>query len=170
MSALFERPSPETDRFDSINGGIDFLGMRQVNLAMLQDELIPGINNATADFGNFCLGAWIPWKFFQLCRREDFVRSKYIAFREAMEVAIAYTTRDGSPADAKFERPRNRMGIEHEPPLPGPLTFQAARRTNATSLYAAPLYGPALRYLGFLQATDALAIDRTSTRIPLDER
>ena len=28
----------------------------------------------------------------------------------------------------------------------------AARRTNATSLYAAPLYGPALRYLGLLQA------------------
>ena len=106
------------------NGGdIDFLGMRQVNLAMLQDELIPGINNATADLGTFFLGAWIPWKFRQLCRKDDFMLSNYTAFRDAMEVAMAYTTRDGSPAEVRFERSRTRMGTDHEPPLPGPLTF-----------------------------------------------
>jgi hypothetical protein len=166
MSALFEKPFL-TDRFESHGGGIDFLGMRQVNLAMLQDELIPGINNATADLGTFCLGAWIPWKFRQLCRKEDFVLSKYAAFRDAMEVAMAYTTRDSSPAEKEFGRPRIRMGIQHQPALPGPLTFRAAKRTNATSIYAAPLYGPALRYLGLLLRTDAVATDGTSTRIPL---
>src|SRR5262245_4182027 len=166
MSALFEKPFL-TDRFDSRGGGIDFLGMRQVNLAMLQEELIPGINNATADLGTFCLGAWIPWKFRQLCGRDDFVLSKYTAFREAMEVGMAYTTRDHSPAEQRFGRPSRRLGTDHEPPLPGPLTFKRAQRTNATSLYAAPNYGPSLRYLGLLQATDALATDGTSTKIPL---
>jgi hypothetical protein len=166
MSALFEKPFL-TARFDSRGGGIDFLGMRQVNLAMLQDELIPGINNTTADLGTFCLGAWIPWKFRQLCQKDDFALSKYAAFRDAMEVAIAFTTRDDSPAEEEFGRPRTRMGIQHEPTLPGPLTFKAAQRTKATSLYAAPLYGPSLRYLGLLQATDAVATDGTSTRIPL---
>src|SRR5262249_27989501 len=135
--------------------------------AMLQEDLLPGINNATADLGTFCLGAWIPWKFRQLCRKDDFVLSKYTAFREAMEVAIAYTTRDHSPAEGDFGRPRTRMGIQHEPPLPAPLALKPAQRTKATSLYAAPLYGPALRYLGLLQATDAVAMDGTSTKIPL---
>src|SRR4051812_31171340 len=98
MSALFEKPLV-IDRFDSRGGGIDFLGMRQVNLAMLQDDLIPGISNATRDLGTFFLGAWIPWKFRQLCQKDDFVLSKYAAFRDAMEVTMAYTTRDDSPAE-----------------------------------------------------------------------
>src|SRR5688572_25820723 len=105
--------------------------MRQVHLAMLQEELIPGINNATADFTTFCLGEWIPCKFRRLCGKADFSLSNYTAFREAMEVAMAYATRDHSPAEEDFGRPRTRMGIQHEPPLPGPLTFEAARRTQA---------------------------------------
>src|SRR5262245_44893651 len=83
-------------------GGIDFLGMRQVNLAILQEDLIPGINNTTADLGTFFLGAWIPWKFQQLCDagrwQTDFVLSRYTAFKEAIEVAMAYVIRDHSPA------------------------------------------------------------------------
>jgi hypothetical protein len=95
------------------------------------------------------------------------VLSRYVAFREAIEVAMAYATRNGSPAETSFGRPRTRMGTDQRLRLPGPLTFEAARRTNATSLYSAPLYGPSLRYLGLLQAADALATDGTSTRIPL---
>jgi hypothetical protein len=167
MSALFDRPFL-TERFDSRGGGIDFLRLRQVNLTMLQDDLIPGLNNQTADFGTFCIGAWIPWKFQKLCRKEEFMRSNYTRFREAMEVAMAFNTRDDSPAERVFGRSTTRMGTSHRPSLPGPLTFAAAQRTNATSLYAAPLYGPALRYLGLLQATDAVAEgDYSSTRIPL---
>src|SRR5262249_15354603 len=81
--------------FETEGGGIDFLGMRQVNLSLLQEELIPGLNNTTADLGTFCLGAWIPWKFRRLCRDEkDFVLSKYTAFHQAVQVAMAYATRD----------------------------------------------------------------------------
>jgi hypothetical protein len=166
MSVLFRKPFL-TDRFDSRGGGIDFLGMRGVNLSMLEDELIPGINNATADLGTFFLGAWIPWKFRHLCQKEDFVLSKYDAFRDAVEVAMTYTTRAKSPAEEMFGRSRRRMGVQHQPVLPGPLTFKAAGRSRATSLYAGPLYGPSLRHLGLLQAADALATDGTSTGIPL---
>jgi hypothetical protein len=166
MSELFERPFL-VKRFDPRGGGIDFLGTRQINLAMLQEDLIPGINNATSDLGTFFLGAWLPWKFRRLCRKPDFTEDGYLAFRQAMEVAIAYVTRDGSPAETKYERPRRRMGTQHEPPLPGPLTFDAADRTEATSLFAAPLYGPALRYLGLLQRTDAVADDGKYTSIHL---
>ena len=130
MNGLFQKPFL-TDRFDSRGGGIDFLGMRQVNLAMLQEELIPGINNATTDLGTFCLGAWIPWKFQKLSGKADFTLSTYTAFREAIEVAMAYTARDHSPAEQSFGRPRTRMGIENEPRLPGPLSFQVARNRRS---------------------------------------
>jgi hypothetical protein len=157
-----------TDRFDAIGGGIDFLGMRQVTLAILQDELVPGINNATRDFGSFCLGAWIPWKFQQLCGKDSrlFIHSRYKEFQEAMEVAIAYTVRDDSPADERFGRPRRRTGIRQNFEPPEPMTFANVKRGNSTSIYAAPLYGPSLRYVGLI-AGNALANDWSSTSIPL---
>jgi hypothetical protein len=66
-----------TRDFSPSGGGIDFLGMRWVNLTLLAKYLIPGINNATSDVGNYCLAAWIPWKFHQLCTdKSDFRLSK----------------------------------------------------------------------------------------------
>jgi hypothetical protein len=157
-----------TDRFDAIGGGIDFLGMRQVTLAMLQDELLPGMNNATRDFGTFCLGAWIPWKFQQLCRRDSklFVHSRYKKFQEALEIAMAYTMRDDSPADQRFGRPRRRTGIRQIFEPPEPMTFAKVKRGKSTSIYAAPLYGPSLHYVGLI-AGNAFANDWSSTKIPL---
>jgi hypothetical protein len=156
-----------TERFEPRGGGIDFLGLRQVNLAMLQEELIPGINNATSDFGMFCLGTWIPWKFRQLCDRNptSFVLSHYDKFRQAMEVAIAFATRKDSPANEQFGKPRRLIGIRQRFHPPAQMTFKGAKRTGATSLYAAPLYGPALWYIGFIIA-HAKARDGSSTGIP----
>ena len=54
------------DKFKTEGGGIDFLGMRQVNLSILQQFLVPGINNATSDIGTYCIATWIPWKFWKL--------------------------------------------------------------------------------------------------------
>src|SRR5262249_10109813 len=61
MSVIPEVPF-FTERFSSRGGGIDFLGLRQVNLHILETYLIPGVNNQTADFGSYCLATWIPWK------------------------------------------------------------------------------------------------------------
>lgn len=166
MSKVPDRPFLNQS-FSPRGGGIDFLGMRAVNLRMLQDFLIPGINNATADFGTYCLAAWIPWKFQKLATsKENFTYSRYQEFREAVEIAIAYTQRPESEANEKFGSPRTRIGVQQRVNLDLPLTFGEVGRTDATSLFAAPLYGPSLRYLQLI-AGDAVAIDGTSTRIPV---
>lgn len=157
-----------TESFSPRGGGIDFLGMRAVNLRMLQEFLIPGINNATADFGTYCLAAWIPWKFLRLAtNKQDFTYSRYQRFREAVEIAIAFTQRPESEANNRFGTPRTRIGIQQKVEFDKPLTFAAVKRTDATSLFAAPLYGPSLRYLKLIAESDAQAIDGTSTHIPL---
>src|SRR5687768_14752052 len=102
-----------TEAMDERGGGIDFLGMRQVNLAILQSELIPGLNNATADFGAFCLAAWIAWKFRQLCEPDNgasFTEDEWRTFNETVLVAIAVTSRDGSRSDEEFGTPARRFG------------------------------------------------------------
>lgn len=166
MSKIPDRPFLNQS-FSPRGGGIDFLGMRAVNLRMLQDFLIPGINNATADFGTYCLAAWIPWKFQKLATsQENFTYSRYREFREAVEIAIAYAQRPESAANAEFGSPRTRIGVQQKVDLNRRLTFDEAERTDATSLFAAPLYGPSLRYLQLI-AGDAVAIDGTSTRIPV---
>jgi hypothetical protein len=140
------------------------LGEGQVNLALLQEELIPGLNNVTGDFGVFCLGAWIPWKFKQLAGgQKNYTSARYRAFREAIKVAMSYATRDGSPLDQANGTPWRRMGVKRQPALPCKPTFAATKRTGATSIYAAALYGPALRYLGLLRTVDARATDGTSS-------
>ncbi len=166
MSKLPDRPFL-TQSFSPRGGGIDFLGLRAVNLRMLQEFLIPGINNATADFGTYCLATWIPWKFRQLAKtKEKFTYSQYREFREAIEIAIAFSQRPGSAADGKFGTPRTRIGVQQDVDFSKPLKFKNVNRTDATSLFAAPLYGPSLRYLQ-LVGGDAVADDGTSTKIPI---
>jgi len=82
----------------------------------------------------------------------------YRKFREALEILIAYGMRDYSPANQQHGIPRNRIGVRQKSSLALPLTFQNMGRTNETSVYAAPLYGPSLRYLdligGYASAED----------------
>lgn len=156
-----------TESFTPRGGGLDFLGMRQVNLQILSQLLIPGINNATADVGTYLIGAWIPWKFKHLSTsKHDFKRTNFQAFQEAAEVVMAHSMRDGSPISHELGTPRNRIGIQQKLALPGKLNFKNANRTLSTSLYAAPLYGPSLRYLNLIGG-DALAEDGSSTGIPI---
>jgi len=166
MAAVLDRPFTPMD-FSPSGGGLDFLGMRWVNLQILETRLLSGVNNQTRDFGSYCLAVWIPWKFRALYhRREDFKYSNFVRFQESIEVATAYVIRDGSPATDKYGRPNNRIGVQQKLKLPAKLSFAEAERSNSTSLYAAPLYGPSLSYLGLISG-DAAAQDGTSTGIPL---
>jgi hypothetical protein len=145
--------SPFTTRdFSMKGGGIDFLGLRAVNLRMLAQFLIPGLNNATRDFGNFCVAAWIPWKFAQTHgSKEHFTEANYWAFQERIEVALAHGIRWDAPSTAKYGTPHGRIGDRQQIEFPNELRFSSvASRTEATSLFAAALYGPSMRYLGFL--------------------
>lgn len=166
MSPLPERPFFTKD-FAPGGGGIDFLGLRFVNLHMVGDYLIPELNNVTQDMGTFLLGAWIPWKFRQLCCQNDFTPTNYRSFREKVEVAISQSMRDDSAATQQFGIPRNRIGRSQKLALPGPLTFKGAQRSRQNSLYAAAIYGPAIRALGLIKSYRALTEDGSAVNIAL---
>jgi hypothetical protein len=155
-----------TERFSPEGGGIDFLGLAQVNLHLLENYLIPGINNATRDLGTYFVATWIAWKFRELTGQETFTARTYRRFREAVEVALSYTLRNGSPSNVQYGPPRNLVGSQQKYHPPAARTFDDARRDESNTLFSAPLYGPSLRYLGLI-AGDALARDGTSTGIPL---
>jgi hypothetical protein len=147
-------------------GGLDFLGLRWVNLKLLADILLPGINNATQDFGTYCLATWIAWKFRRICKSDrDFNPENFAVFREAVEVAMSHAIRQTSSATIEFGPPHRNIGIQQKVLLPGQLTFANAKRGNSTSVFSAPLYGPSLKFVGLL--TEAEAIDGTSTGIPI---
>ncbi|HKP46460.1 MAG TPA: hypothetical protein VJT50_07660, partial [Pyrinomonadaceae bacterium] len=59
-----------TADFSPQGGGIDFLGLRWVSLTIVGGDLVSELNNVTQDMGVFCIGAWVPWKFRQLCKSE----------------------------------------------------------------------------------------------------
>lgn len=138
------------ENFSDRGGGIDFLGLGSVNLDILSTDLIPEINNATSDIGTYFLATWIPWKFEAICRKagpKSFTLENFRMFRERVEVSLAVVMRDGSPAEKKFGQVQRRIGTDQKVKFPSDLTFKSAGRTEATSLYAAPLYGPSVRYL-----------------------
>ena len=137
-----------TEDFEPKGGGLDFLGLRVVNLRILARDLLPGINNATSDVGTYMLGTWLPWKFQQLSDKKHFTTENYDCFCEAVQIAISHCQRKGAPAEEKFGSARTRIGVEQELGFPTEMRFAKVNRTAATSIFAAPLYGPSLRSLG----------------------
>ena len=154
--------------FSPKGGGIDYLGLRWVNLYILSEILVPEINNATQDLGVYCLGAWIPWKFKSICedKPSEYTEDNFISFKEGIEIIMAESMKDDSASTLKFGKARNRIGVTQQINYSLPLLFKSINRTNATSIYAAALYGPSLKYLGFIEG-NAIAKDGTLTIIPL---
>jgi len=163
MAELLDRPFL-TEDFSPDGAGIDFLGLRWANLRILDEYLLPGVNNATEDFGVYCLAAWLPWKFKSLCKDpKQFRLAQFTRFRQAVEVAMAFVSRTESPATLRLGAVHRQIGARQKLTLPSRLNFDRAGRTEATSIYAAPLYGPSVRYLGL--AGRALAEDGSVTDI-----
>jgi hypothetical protein len=153
--------------FQTDGGGIDYLGLRWVSLTLLTEELLPGINNQTRDFGVYCLATWIPWKFRKRCQDpSDFTLERFRSFEEAIGVAISYSLRAGSDSLEQIGEPNAKIGVQQKLTLPSVLGFKAVERTRATSIFAAPLYGPSLKFLDFI-AGNARAVDGTATEIPM---
>lgn len=152
MIELPDRPFT-TEDFSLRGGGIDFLGLRWVNLTIVGQDLIPELNNVTESMGTFFLGGWIPWKFQQLCDGgNDYTEKNYKAFREKVEVALSLTLRNDLGIARNCGQLRNRVGITQKNALPGKLNFKDAKRTEQNSLYAAAIYGPSLHALGLIKA------------------
>jgi hypothetical protein len=146
-----------TEDFSLRGGGIDFLGLRYVNLHMVGDYLIPELNNVTRDMGMFCLGAWIPWKFRQICKKDDYTPKNYLLFRERVEVAISLNMADHCISGDELGLARNRVGVTQKMELPGELTFKNAKRSKDNTFYTPALYGPSLRAINLVQAYQAKA-------------
>ncbi|WAC20893.1 hypothetical protein OVA24_05790 [Luteolibacter sp. SL250] len=173
------KPLPQqpflTQAFADDGGGIDFLGLRLVNFDMLAGTLLPGVNNATTDIGIFCLGAWIAWKFQRICEGQPkkFSQQNYDRFRQAIEMAMADGVKDNSEANEKFGMPNRRIGVDQTLVFPTVLSFdknkdeKKTKRTESTSIYAAALYGPALRYLDFIGYATAKDGHATWIHVPI---
>lgn len=124
------------------NNGVDFLGIRQVNLDMMAD-LIPSTNNATPYIRPFSVLCWIHWKFHCLCADAGVhkpTRALLEGYRERIETLFAW--------GARLDDYPNIPGKQAEPPVARggrlPLTFADwGRVQTSTSLMAALWYGPA---------------------------
>jgi len=157
-----------TADFSPKGGGIDFLGLRWVNLTMVGRDLVPELNNVTLDMGTFFLGAWIPWKFRQLCSSEkNYTERNYKVFREKVEVALSLTLRDESEIARNYGAVRNRIGATQQCILPARLSFRGAKRTDQNSLYGAPIYGPCLRSFGLIETYRSQSRGQKALDIPI---
>lgn len=165
-----ETPFTTAD-FSQNSGGIDFLGLRWVSLTIVGRELIPELNNVTQDMGIFCLGAWIPWKFQQLCgeKAQLYTERNYAAFREKIEVAISMTFKKEADLAHTHGFVRRQLGGTQKAGSPQALTFRAASRGAQNSLYAAANYGPALIALDLIASYKSQSADskKRPPRIPV---
>lgn len=151
MSNILPNKPFATEDFSLPGGGIDYLGLRGVSLTILGRDLIPELNNRTSDIGMFCLGAWIPWKFRQLCTDEtDYTEKNYRQFREKVEVALSLTFKNESGIDRPEGRVRDQVGSAQAANLPCKLSFANAKRKDQNSLFASAIYGPAIKSLGLI--------------------
>lgn len=138
--------------FERDSGGVDFLGLRQVNLDLMA-ECLPGINNTTQHIRPFSVLSWIHWKFHsQLEARgaESANTEQARRFQEKAEVLFTWGHQlagVGVPGRRSKCPEGNGGWVE--------LTFKAWRRSaQNTSLQAPVQYGPAMksRYgLGFAE-------------------
>lgn len=75
------------------SGGVDFLGLRQVNLALM-DHFLPGINNVTYSLRPYSMMCWIAWGFknaAQSAGLKELSRSQFDQFREKVEVLFNWS-------------------------------------------------------------------------------
>lgn len=152
MKELAQKPFLTKD-FSPRGGGIDFLGLRWVNLEIVGSALLPEINNVTRDMGTFFLGAWIPWKFKNLIEdKRECTEENYRRFREGIEVAMSFQFKR-EPEFLEGLSTRNKIGNLQEVEFPCDLLFESVKKRSAeNSIYAAALYGPAIVSLGFVES------------------
>lgn len=136
---------------DEESEGVDYLGLRAVNLNMM-NTLLPGINNVVSLVRPFALMSWICWRYANAVREsggkahpDDFRR-----FREKVETLWVWShveLNDGAglPGNQQFD------GRSES------LTFQFRPFRRTASLLDAALYGPAMKTrngLGFLYSVE----------------
>lgn len=147
--------SPHPDESE----GVDYLGLRATNLAMM-GTLLPGINNVVMMVRPFSVMAWIAWKYEQtlLATRTAASVAGFRKFQEKVETLFVWShVQEGSAASL----PGNQQADVGTPVL----DFQFKAFSRTASLLDAALYGPSMKTLnglgflfsadGFFKVTDA---------------
>lgn len=137
--------------------GVDFLGLRQVNLELIS-ACFPGINNVTRFVRPFSVLAWIHWKFSQQLEaagRSEVGEQELRIFQDKVELLFTWSHQRQPSPDVRIP------GVRFTAPAPGPggwtdLSFETWKRDpKNTSLQAPVQYGPAMKVgsgLGFLES------------------
>ncbi|MYM92379.1 hypothetical protein [Duganella vulcania] len=122
--------------------GVDFLGLRAINLQMM-DELLPGMNNVADRVRPFSLLAWTIWVYEEHYRGSvaGMKASEYAQFREKVEVLFIFSQRVKGLAVSGIAGADQRM--EHR--LTTSLRFEDMGRSQSTTIISALNYGPGLK-------------------------
>ncbi|MDX0140910.1 hypothetical protein GOC46_29465 [Sinorhizobium meliloti] len=148
------------------DGGVDPLGLRQINLDLM-DRAVPGINNTTVFIRPYAFMAWAWWKTNDLLSNGgkqgiDSVAAKDFVMRLEVIYAWSHMLAGGRdlPGMAVL---RSCMPMEGG----GPFTFKGAnwetvkkKRQASTSIMDAIQYGPSIKALGFLEQTSVIGVFR----------
>jgi len=138
-------------------GGVDPLGLRQINFDLM-NEVFPGLNNVARHIRPFTLISWAWRRTVALARKQKrkLPPSAHEDFVARIEVAFAWSMllcRGGTDLDLPGKRTISRRWGEAKQITFGDdawLEFVKARR-NSTSLIAAINYGPGLRAFRLLE-------------------
>ncbi len=157
MTAQSTQAPQFVKKYTPHNGGTDFLGLRQVNVEMM-DTCLPGINNVCRFVRPFSLISWIYWKFYQDCEAAGNEPTKRAALEWQEKVEVLFTW--GHALQGVSGIP----GIQATPPKGKrvPLDFESWHRIReSTSLLAAIQYGPPAKLgngLGFVKPTSTRSV------------
>lgn len=131
--------------------GVDYLGLRAINLSMM-DMMLPGINNVVALIRPFSLMAWIAWRFEEGAATLAKVSSSdFELFKQKVETAFVFSHVNAGDAEGL-------PGRQQKVPSGESIRFQFREFQRSGSILDAALYGPAIKNLsglGFLSGSEA---------------
>jgi hypothetical protein len=141
MNAVAESPfflPPHKD--DS--GGVDYLGLRAINLQMM-DQLLPGLNNVANRIRPFSLLAWTIWAYEDYHREHNshMEARQYAMFREKIEALFILSHRFAGISLTGIAGAQQRVETRKSTTL----RFDDLGRQSRNTLIEAVNYGPGLR-------------------------
>lgn len=124
------------------SGGVDYLGMRAVNLQMM-DDLLPGLNNVADCIRPFSLLAWTIWVYEDYHRQHDgkMTAKEFTEFREKIEALFILSHRLAQYSVSGI------AGSQQATPRGSRVTlrFRSLGRNAGNTLINAVNYGPGLK-------------------------
>lgn len=131
--------------------GVDYLGLRAINLSMM-DMMLPGINNVVAMIRPFSLMAWVAWRFEEGAATWAKVSSTdFELFKQKVETVFVFSHVNAGDAEGL-------PGRQQKVPSGKIIRFQFRDFQRSGSILDAALYGPSIKNLsglGFLSGSEA---------------